>query len=193
MKMPKNINQKLKNVPINNRVFCYDATIIIDFLNRTFMPLEFFVKKESLNEIGSGVSPRMEHMKEPQKFLDLFMSVGTMYDYYMMFRNQADYTAPVETRWRFGLIIKKLVYSKNGWQFNVRRSGRAQIWQAGPAMLRVKATEQERNDFKVAAPNVLAGQVEVDIDDVGAERVNEAVEKVHQEAVENYPADPTLT
>lgn len=193
MKIPKNINQKLKHVPTNNRVYCYDATILIDFLNRTFMPLPYFVKKESLNDIGPGVSPRMEHMKEPQKFMDHFLSVSDMYEFYLMFRNQTDYTVPVETRWRFGLIIKKLIYSKNGWQFNVRRVGRAQLWYAGPVMLRVKASDEDRLKYKIGTPDVLAGQIELDTDDIGSEQVNEAVEKVHQEAVKEHPADPTLT
>lgn len=152
--MPKNINQKLSGVPIENRVHYYDATIIIDFLNRTFMPLSYFVKPEFLQKIGASVKPQMNHMKDPTKFMDTFISVSKMYEYYQLFRNQMDYTAPVETSWKFGLIIKKLLYSKNGWQFNARRSGRAQIWQAGPAVLRVSVPVNERSQFVVGKPTI---------------------------------------
>lgn len=192
MKIAKNINQKLKGVEIENRVYLYDATIIIDFLNRTFMPLPYFVKKESLPLIGANVSPKMEHMKDPQKFLDQFMSVGKMYEYYLMFRQQMDYSTPVETRWRFGLIMKKLLYSKNGWQFNIRRVGRAQIWHAGPVMLRVQASAEDRNTFAVAKTNVLAGQVESSIEDLNG--IEETIEKEIITPAEplRLSEDPTL-
>lgn len=166
MKIAKNINQKLKHVDIKDRVYMYDAGIIIEFLNRTFMPLPYFVKSESLPLIGASVSPRMEHMKDPKKFLDQFMSVGKIYDFYLMFRQQMDFTTPVETRWRFGLIMKKLLYSKNGWQFSIKRVGRAQIWHAGPVMLRVQASVEDRQNFAVAKTNVLAGQVESSVEDL---------------------------
>lgn len=186
--MPKNVNIKLQNVPIENRVHCYDATIIIDFLSRTFMPLPYFVKPDVLQQIGSSKKPEMQDMKNPSNFLDNFIQVSKMYEYYVLFRNQMDYTTPVETSWRFGLIIKKLLYPKNGWQFNVRRSGRAQIWQAGPVMLRVQATAEDKNNFKVAKATVQ--EVEVTPDDMDEEE--ERILTPDEEAVAILQAGATV-
>lgn len=173
MKIAKNINQKLKHIPTNNRVYCYDATIIIEFLNRTFMPLPYFVKLEHLSKIGSGVQVEKSMLKNPELFDESFVSVGDMYDFYMMFRQSVDYTTEVETRWKFGLILKKLLYPKNGWQFIVKRVGRAQLWYAGPTMLRVKAPAVDRVTFPIGKTNVLAGQVEASLDDVSVEEVRD--------------------
>lgn len=178
MKVPKDTNKKLAHVPIKHRIFCYDGTIVLDFLNRTFMPLSYFVKLEVVYEIGAGTPPSKEHMKDPAKYEDVFMSVSEMYDYYRMFRQSVDYTAPIENRWKFGLLIKKLIYSKNGWQFNVKRVGRAQLWFAGPAVLRVKAPAEDRVSHPVAELNVLAGQVEAGPDDLNDEDHEDMVDSL---------------
>ncbi len=180
MKMPKNINHKLSGVPIENRVFVYDASIIIEFLNRTFMPLSYHLTREAMLEVGAGKTVKPGHLKDPKRYDDLFISVGDIYEYYKLYRDQMPYTAPVETRWKFGLIIKKMILTKNGWQFNVKRVGRAQIWYAGPIELRAKVPLDIRKNFPIGPANVSAGQVEMKPEDM-------------QEQPVQLPDDPTLT
>lgn len=182
MKIPKDTNQKLSGVPIKNRVYCYDGTIIIDFLNRTFMPLAYFVAPGKIHEIGAGTPPTKEFMADPEQYEESFVQVSKLYEYYCLFRQQVDYTAPVENRWKFGLMIKKLLLPKNGWQFVVKRVGRAQIWYAGPVMLRIKTSAEARTRFPVADPNVLSGQIEAtqdDLSDRDEDKIDDGFDNTH--------------
>lgn len=176
MRIPKNINHKLKDVPIEKRVFIYDASIIIEFLNRTFMPTLYHLNHTARAEIGAGSMIKPEHLRVPERYDELFISVQTMYEYYKLFREQVDYTAPIESRWKFGLIIKKLLLPKNGWQFTVKRVGRAQLWYAGPVELRVKVPVNDRTLYPIPSPEV--SSVEVTGADIGAQDVDVAVENV---------------
>lgn len=174
MKLPKNINHKLQGVPIEKRVFIYDASIIIEFLNRTFMPTRYHLTQQAASEVGAGTEISPKHLRIPERYDELFVSVQTMYEYYKLFREQVDYTAPIESRWKFGLIVKKLLLSKNGWQFRVKRVGRAQLWYAGPIELRVKVPVNDRSLYPVPGPSV--STVEVTGKDMGAQDVDAADE-----------------
>lgn len=165
MKIPKNINQKMRGVAKSDRVFIYNAAIIIEFLNSTFMPTVFFLNFEGRSKIGPGIEIRPPMMNNPDLLEYHAISIGQMYDYYKMFREQKEYTAEIETRYKFGLIIKKLTFTQNGWQFNVKRKGRAQINMVAPAMLRVKATAEDRSSFPVGEKNLSRGVVEVTPED----------------------------
>lgn len=140
MRMPNNINEKLANVPKDKRVFIYDASIIIEFLSSTFMPLRYHLKPQEIHTVGAGNLGK-KHMKESEKYEELFLSVGKLYDYYLIFREYKPYTSPIESRYKFSLIIKKLLFPKNGWQFEVKRIGRAQIIYAGPCKFRSEVEE----------------------------------------------------
>lgn len=136
MKISKNINEKLAHIPMKNRVFQYDATLVIEFLAGTFMPPVYQLKTEALNRIGAGSDIKKEDMKEPEKFGALFISLYDMYNYYAKYREYKGYTAPIESRYKFSLMIKKMLLPKNGWQFAVKRVGRAQLVYVGPCELR---------------------------------------------------------
>ncbi len=156
MKIPRDRNQALKHVEIKNRVFIYDATIIIEFLNKTFMPLNYHIKREIIPQVGSGFEIKKEHLKEPERFDELFTQyrLSQIYDFYKMFRNQVDYTAPVETAFKFNIIMRKLIFSKNGWQFKIRRVGRAQLWYLGPLELRSKVSAEVKAEYPVLKKEV---------------------------------------
>lgn len=149
MKIPKDINQKLAKVPVNKRVFIYDATLIIEFLNATFMPMEYYFTHEAFYRIGGGSSIKRNDLKNPEKYADSFLSLYQMYEYYKMFRNNKDYTKQIESRYQFSIIIKKLNLSKNRWQFEVKRVGRAQLIYVGPVELRVKVPIEIRKKYPV--------------------------------------------
>lgn len=134
MRYDKNKTQKrLKGVPIENRSFIYDATILLEFLNQTLMPNSFFETPE-----GKALLPQAK------------ISHGDLYDYYKMFRQQKDYTHELESRYKFSVMMSKLLLMKNGWQFERRRIGRGQIVYFSPCILRVKVDTALRKMFPPA-------------------------------------------
>lgn len=153
---PDSVNKRLQNVPIEKRVFLYDATLVIEYLNSTFMPMSFVLKKEAFTVVGPGNPISAENMNNPDLFTheSAWLSMHKLYEYYCMFRNSRGYTAPVENKYKFGIIIKKLLLPKNGWQFNVKRQGRAQLIIVGPIVLRSAVSPEVRKAYPVPTPKV---------------------------------------
>lgn len=173
---PEKTAERLHGVPLENRAFIYDATIIIEFLNQTFMPVSYFLSPKGYKDIA-GVNPfEKENFKESDTLEKHRESVGTVYDWYKLFREQRDYTAPIESRYKFQVILKKLNFSKNGWCFDVKRVGRAQIIYFAPMMLRARAPKEHKEMFPPMKSKLEETPVEVsaaDHDDDNIEVVDD--------------------
>lgn len=158
---PKKTSQRLRGIPVENRAFIYDATILLEFLNQTFMPNEYFEKMD------------------PKEKLTYRLSIGDIYEYYKMFRDAKDYTAPIESRYKISVMLKKLLYEKNGWQFDVRRVGRGQLIYFSPLLLRVKVDPEIKKNFppKTSVPTAQELAVEVTKQDHEEEVPEEVVEE----------------
>lgn len=186
MKVSKNINQKLAHVPVQQRVFQYDATIVIEFLAATFMPLAYHLTPSALKTIGAGSEIRKTDLVKPERYGELFLSMYQLYEYYKLFRESRPYTSPVETKYKFSIIIKKLLLPKNGWQFEVKRIGRAQLIYVGPLELRAKVPLETRNLYPIDKPKVET--IDVSNHDLTDTTYSEAREPVKPDEV----IDPTL-
>ena len=171
---PNKTSERLKGVPVQDRVFIYNAAIIIEFLNNTLMPTAYFLKPEELHKIGPGQDFKPEHMKDPKDLNEFAFSLGDLYGFYKLYRQQKDYTAPIESRYKFSVILKKLSLHKNGWKFNTKRVGRAQIVYFSPALLRAKVDPEIKKMWPPGQTNILEGQVEVSPKDMSEDRFVEA-------------------
>lgn len=149
MKISNNINQKLAHVPVKHRVFQYDGSILIEFLSATFMPLAYQLTTEALYRIGAGSDIKKTDMKEHEKYDTLFISLYDLYEYYKKFREMKRYSAPVESRYIFSVMVKKLILPKNGWQFAVKRVGRAQLIYVGPCEFRASVAQEVKAAYPV--------------------------------------------
>lgn len=159
---PEKTNRRLEGVPMKDRVFIYNAAIIIEFLNQTFMPTAYFLKPEEIANIGPAEDLKPKHMRNPADLEEKKLTVGDLYDYYKLFRQHKDYTAPIESRYKFSVIMKKLGLMKNGWKFNVKRVGRAQLIYLAPAELRVRVDSEIRKAWPPGAINLSGAQVEIE-------------------------------
>ncbi len=187
MKIPKDINKSLAGVPMSKRSYIYDATIIIDFLNATFMPMKYHLTQEAFYRIGGGLFIRKDDLKDPFIYSELFLSLYQMYEYYKMFREHRDYTRTIESRYQFSIIIKKLILSKNGWQFEVKRVGRAQLIYVGPVMLRAKVPTEIRDKYPIASNE--PSEVRLSNTDINSATLRES----EQPKLPDEIIDPTLT
>lgn len=151
-------------VPKENRVFIYNASIIIEFLDKTFMPISYFLNTPAMNEIGYGTEIQPKHFKD-QKQMEHKMTTGDLYDIYKLFRQQMPYTSEIETFYKFSVIMKKLRYRPNGWQFRVRRTGRAQLIYLSPVLFRVKVDPEIRKAYPPGALNLSAAQISLTPED----------------------------
>jgi hypothetical protein len=148
----------LDGVPRDKQVFIYDASIIIEFLDKTFMPLNYFLNYQAMNEIGPGIEIQPKHFKDP-KDMEKKMTMGDLYDIYKMFRQQMPYTREIESHYKFSVIVKKLRYRPNRWQFRVRRTGRAQFIYLSPLELRVRVAPEIKKQYPPGGTDLAAGQV----------------------------------
>lgn len=185
MKISNNINEKLAHVPMEKRVFMYDATLIIEFLSATFMPPVYQLTKEALHRIGAGSTIKKEDMQDPEKFQNLFVSLYDMYVYYEKYRAFKGYTAPIESRYKFSLIIKKMLLPKNGWQFAVKRVGRAQLIYVGPCELRANVDASIRAMYPIGETK--PEEVKINTRDLQETTVAESAQPLLADEV-----DPTL-
>lgn len=149
MKIPKYINQRLAKVDIPNRVFIYDVSTIREFLNVTFMPTRYYLKPEIIPKVGAGYEINKYDLNDPSKESDYSIDMNQLYDYYKLYRDSKEYTTPVETKYKFSLIIKKMLLPKNNWQFSVKRFGREQKVKVFPCCLRSKVPPEIKTKFPI--------------------------------------------
>jgi len=149
-KNPERVKRITDSVEKQNLVFRYDASIIIDFLNRTFMPPEYFFKHEFLHhDLKNKPVSFIRHSFLMKEFYDAYLDMDTLYEYYLLYREKVRYTKEVETRYQFSVIIRRMNFERNGWKFYVRRLGRKQTLVVGPLMLRVKVPPEHRDLFDI--------------------------------------------
>jgi hypothetical protein len=192
---------ELSLVPLEKRVFIYNALIIIEFLELTFMPTGYFLNSKGRVDVATSKNLEPEYMNDPNVLKNEKYTIGELYDFYKLFRNQKDYTSPVESRFKFGLILKRLDYKKNGWQFISFRKSQAQLVYLSPLLLRVKVPLETRKDYPVGKVDLGEAQVEVTPEDANdvvpedekrEERFMEVdkeyiePEEVEEEILENY-------
>lgn len=174
------IEDKVKNIPPENRVFIYNAEIILDFLRQTFIPTHFFLKSDPKIGLGGKVLTKND-FKDEMVFESFNLELETLYEYYLLFRQQKDYTSPVETKFRFCLIISKLRYFRNGWEFLIKRYTRNQIRVAYPLQLRVRANQDIRDKYPVnytTKNNVESEQVDVEMEDINQVQKDETIQAI---------------
>lgn len=151
-------HDQLKDIPVKHRVLIYNADIIIEFLNATFIPSRYYVHGyfegmvQFIDKDGKFLKeiPWQKHSIKQNT-----LSFEKLYEYYMMFRRTRPYTKDIESRFVFGTIIKHLNFAVNGWQFLRFRKGRKQVPCVAPLKLRVHATPEERAAFPVVPPTTI--------------------------------------
>lgn len=153
----ENIDRRLEGIPDNKRSHIYNAMLVLQFLEETFMPLRYFLPKEFKPE------PMRLGEKSMKKISDgKALSIGQLYDLYRLWREEKPYTKEIETRYIFGIIIKNLRYYRNGWEFAYYRVGSAQIWHVGPLVMRNQAPLDAQREYKPEVPGAEASSVEAD-------------------------------
>lgn len=158
----ENAKKRLESVPKAAQVWIYNADIIIEFLNSTLMPTNYFLKHKGLGLLPGNLVPLNEYTR-----LNDEITMEQLYKFYLMFREQHDYTSPIETKFKFSIIIKKLRFYKNNWEFVVGRKGRRQVVTVAPALLRSDLTDREKIDYPVNKKQELdTKQVEVEAFDI---------------------------
>lgn len=160
------VQERLKHVPSRERAFIYDASTVIRFLSKTFMPTTFFLPKNLNLQPGQHVVPTHVNYKlvDPEDE----MSMRDLYDLYLLFREEESYTVKIESRYVFSLIIRNLRVYQNGWEFWVRRRGRDQIWHVGPLRLRKDVPKEAAKEFPVPKTEPTAEESIVKADPVSS-------------------------
>ena len=101
---PKKIKEKLKHVPMEKRVWIYNADIIMEFLDQTFMPTAYFLKPTFNPRPGKKIEASEFYSPEN---LDYEMTFEDLYKIYLTFRNYKNYTSEIESWYKFSIIINK--------------------------------------------------------------------------------------
>lgn len=181
--------ERLEKVPRKNRVYLFNADIIIDFLNQTLMPIHYFVKPETISKLKPGVPLAKFFMKNENDLEEHRLTIGDLYEYYLLFRQQKDYTTPVETRYKFSVILRKLSFSQNGWQFLLKRYTRAQFIYVSPVQLRVRVPIEIRKNYPPGELIVGKGQIDIEPEDLSDDAI-EDVDSIDIEEIQREEAKP---
>lgn len=170
----KNVQERLKGVPLEKRSYIYNASIILEFLAKTFMPTRYFFAEgfeAPVGQIDDGDFKAISRDKN--------LSMKELYELYRLFREEKDYTIEIESRYTFSVIIKHLRLYANGWEFKVYRVGKAQIWHVGPLCMRKDVPFEIREQF--SHPEKIENQEIVEADPVtNDEEEEEEVEQFNQ-------------
>ena len=161
------IKKKLSNVPEENRVWIYNAEIIIEFLNHVFIPTPYFFRPE-VKSLPGGEQLTKQHL-QPGADKKFSMSAKQLYEKYMWYRENMGYTTPIESYFKFKVIFNKLRCYKNGWEFFKFRRGTDQDVWFGPLLTREEAGREVSEKFPIPQTNVAAGQVDVSLQDLESE------------------------
>ena len=155
------LEKKFKHVPKKYQVKHFNAEIIIEFLYRTYMPTDYFLKpKANIDEITKDcfVADSVE---------DCRVEADDIYQKYLEFREDVDYTADIEKRWTFMVIINALNYSKNNWEFIKKRVGTLQTPTYAPLLKRSKVSAEARSNYPVDRyVSVIDSQVEATSEEI---------------------------
>lgn len=156
------VKERLAGIPDSKRSHIYDASIVIEFLTKTLMPTAYFLPPNFSPKPGTPLGQKsMRRVAEGKS-----MMVRDLYELYLQFREEKDYTSRIESRYIFGIIIKNLRYYKNKWEFVVYRVGVAQLWYIGPVMLRSDASVEDQNRFKATVEDTSPEATQIEADPV---------------------------
>ena len=156
----------MRGVPLKDRVWVYDGTIIIEWLSATFVPTKFFLREGVIISSGQELAKTDLRPGEDRKFA---IKVSELYEKYLWYREQKGYTSPIESRFKFKVILNKLRLIKNGWQLFKFRRGTDQDVYFGPLLPRTHVAPEVQAAFPVAETNLSAGQVDVSLQDLESE------------------------
>lgn len=183
------VQERLATIPDSHRSHIYDATIILEFLFHTFTPTKFFLPPGFTPTPGMPLGP--VSMKKLAKVNQMMMR--DLYDLYLLFREEKDYTRKIESRYIFSIIIRNLRYYKNGWEFSVYRVGAAQIWHVGPLLMRTELTVEQRKEFPKKMDKTDVEAILVEADPVADPEVEDEVpDDRFEEAVFELPDEPVI-
>lgn len=172
------VNERLSGVPDSNRSHIYDASIVLEFLAATFMPTKFFLPANFSPTPGAQLGAKsMRKVSEGKEML-----MRDLYDLYLLFREEKDYTSKVESRYIFGIIVRNLRYYKNRWEFVTWRVGTAQIWHIGPLVMRKDVSAEDRARFAAKLEDAGPQGKEVEADPV-ADPEGEDIEDVQGDTI----------
>lgn len=123
-------------------VWTHNAAIVIEFLSRTFLPLDYFLK-DTDDEGRSIKNKLMAEERLQRQWLKQTMPITAdmLYQMYLQYRDYVDYTRPIESKYRFTFIINRMRYNLNGWEFLKTRHGREQVPHFEPLMLRTQVDD----------------------------------------------------
>lgn len=165
----KRTMQRLRGVEQSKRVFIYNADIIIEFLNGTFVPTKAFLTDQKWAET---LEPLDKYKFHGQKIDDYCMPMKELYELYRIYREQMPYTSQIESFFKFKIIIGKLRIRKNGWEILRFRRGAKQLLIAGPLLLRTKVNPEDLAAYPIPTTTVDKGQVEYEVKDMYPEEGN---------------------
>lgn len=143
-------SKRLEGVPMKDRVFIYNAGVFLKFLGETFMPLDYFLSAEGRNNMGSDLKPK--DLRDPKMLKEKAVSLGDVYEYYKLWRQQQPFTSPIESRYKVSLLMKRMTAGRNGWRFHHFRKGGAQVVYFSPLELRIKVPLEVRKEFFAPDP-----------------------------------------
>lgn len=136
----KKIKERMESIDPQNRVFIYDASIILEFLRDTYVNPRFYLIDPTLS--SEEVFAR-SNFKNKDDYIGLSQKREKIYDEYVKWRVNKDYTAPIEASYKFGMILGKMRFARNGWQFNPMRRGLHQVVYITPVRSRNDASVDE--------------------------------------------------
>lgn len=134
--------ERLSYTAQEDRVYIYDAALILEFLRETFINPKTFLIMERVQTFGDEISK--DSFENPAEFQGLALSKAQIYEEYIKWRMAKPYTTPLEKPWKFFVILKRMKFYKNGWQFTSYRKGTAQIVYFTPFKKRSESTLNER-------------------------------------------------
>jgi hypothetical protein len=150
--------ERLSYTAQEDRVYIYDASLVLEFLRETFINPKAFIVTERLERLGDEIS--RELFAEASNFQKLGLSKAEIYEEYIKWRMTKPYSTPLEKMWKFFVILKRMRFYKNGWQFASYRKGTAQIVYFTPLKRRSESTFGER---MVSNPSEIPKSEEVEV------------------------------
>lgn len=155
---------RLKAIPIHERIYLYDGTRVIEFFKRSFVPTENFLVPGTMVHVRELTNEDWEGGKK--QIRENSLSLKELYELYKVFYQKNGWTTPIETAFQFGLMIRRLRFYKNNWEFYLYRLGSAQIWHVAPLKPRsevgahVPMAEDKEQDVEVTFADMQSDQEE---------------------------------
>lgn len=134
--------QRLSTTAPEDRVYIYDASLILEFLRESFINPKAFVDVNRIDATTNEVTKEAFH--DSENFKALGLSKAELYELYIKWRLKKTYTTRLEKMWKFFLILRRMRFYKNGWQFGSYRQGSAQIVYFTPFKKHADGTFEEK-------------------------------------------------